>query len=195
MGGVFSGFTNKTAEHLLLDAGAFFKNFDVKTDTFDTAVAAGKLIGATRGGGSFNAVPQMRTIDIDGVKGKAKGLANIDSWDVSMGANVLEMTKETLQLSLCASEVDTASNTDYDIIKAKNSIALEDYIGNITWVGNLSGNDKPVIIQVFNVLNTTGLALTTQDKNEAITALTFTGHYDADKLDNPPFAIFYPKSA
>ena len=26
----YSGYTSKTPEHLLLDAGAFFKNFDVK---------------------------------------------------------------------------------------------------------------------------------------------------------------------
>ena len=49
----YSGFTTETAQSLLLNAGAFFKNFDPATDTFDSAVAAGKLIGATKGGGEF----------------------------------------------------------------------------------------------------------------------------------------------
>ena len=34
----YSGFTEKTAENLLLDAGAFFVDYDVETDTFETAV-------------------------------------------------------------------------------------------------------------------------------------------------------------
>ena len=61
----YSGFTKKTAEHLLLDAGAFFKNFTYEeggtsNDTFDSAVKAGKLIGATKGGGEFSAVASIR---------------------------------------------------------------------------------------------------------------------------------------
>ena len=42
----YSGYTSETPKSLLLDAGAFFKNFYVGTDTFESAVTAGKLIGA-----------------------------------------------------------------------------------------------------------------------------------------------------
>ena len=66
----YSGYTEKTAENLLLDAGAFFIDFDIEADTFETAVADGKLLGATRGGGSFSAVPEIRAIEVDGVHGK-----------------------------------------------------------------------------------------------------------------------------
>jgi len=66
----YSGYTEKTAENLLLDAGAFFINFDIEEDDFDSAVADGKLLGATRGGGSFSAVPEIRAIEVDGVHGK-----------------------------------------------------------------------------------------------------------------------------
>ncbi|CAK7001931.1 hypothetical protein [Tissierella sp.] len=190
----YSGFTQKTSENLLLDAGAFFVNYEIDTDTFESAVTAGKLLGATRGGGQFNATPEIRTIEVDGVKGKAKGLQVIDAWDVSLSANVLEVTKEGLARALVASEVDDKTNEKYDIIKAKNYIELTDYIDNITWVGKKSGTLEPVIIQVYNVINISGLGLQTQDKNEAVIAMTFTGHYDADELDNPPFEIYYPKS-
>lgn len=189
----YSGYTQETAENLLLDAGAFFINFDVEADTFETAVTAGKLLGATRGGGQFSAVPEIRNIEIDGVKGAAKGLTVIDSWEVKMTANVLEVTKEGLSKALTSSEVDSSTNENYDIIKAKNYIDLTDYIDNITFVGKLSGADEPVIIQIYNALNTTGLTLQTQDKNEAVIAMEFQGHYDAQELDNPPFAIYYPK--
>ena len=190
----FTGFTEETAKHLILDAGAFFKNFDLKTDTFDTAVAAGKLIGATKGGGEFSAVPTIRPIEVDGIKGRAKGLEVIDYWDTYIKANILEITKDTIKAALCAADVDEATSEKYMIIKGRNAIKDEDYIENITWVGTLSGSDEPAIIMVKNALNTDGLKLTTQDKSEGVVATTFYGHYDAKALNEPPFEIHYPKT-
>lgn len=190
----YSGFTTETAKSLLLNAGAYFKNFDVDTDDFDSAVAAGKLIGATKGGGEFSAVPEIRQIEVDGVAGRAKGLETIDSWDIYLKANVLEVKEATIQSGLAASSVDTSTNTDYDIITASNNLEVSDYIDNITWVGTLSGSDKPVIIQIFNALNTEGLKFSTTDKAEATISLTFYAHYTQDDLDTPPFKIYYPKA-
>lgn len=190
----YSGFTTETAKSLLLNAGAYFKNFVVGTDEFDSAVAAGKLIGATKGGGEFSAVPEIRQIEVDGVAGRAKGLETIDSWDIYLKANVLEVKETTIQSGLAASSVDTSTNTDYDIITASNNLEVSDYIDNITWVGTLSGSDKPVIIQIFNALNTEGLKFSTTDKAEATISLTFYAHYTQDDLDTPPFKIYYPKA-
>ena len=99
----YSGFTTDTTKSLVLDAGAFFKNFVVGTDTFDSAVAGGKLLGATKGGGEFSAVPDVRQIEVDGVAGRAKGLEVINSWDVYLKAKVLEIKKSTIKTALCAS--------------------------------------------------------------------------------------------
>lgn len=190
----YSGFTTETAKSLLLNAGAYFKNFDVSADNFDSAVTAGKLIGATKGGGEFSAVPEIRQIEVDGVAGRAKGLETIDSWDIYLKANVLEVKETTIQSGLAASSVDTSTNTDYDIITASNNLEVSDYIDNITWVGTLSGSNKPVIIQIFNALNTEGLKFSTTDKAEATISLTFYAHYTQDDLDTPPFKIYYPKA-
>ena len=189
----YSGFNDKTAENLLLDAGAFFANFQVGTDTFESASA--KLIGATRGGGKFVAKPNIRSIEVDGVKGRAKGLQVIDSWEVSLSANVLEINKETLAKGLTATnDVDESTTEGYSIITAKNYIELTDYTENITFVGKISGQEKPVIIQIYNALNVEGLTLQTKDKDEAVISLNFVGSYDTKTLDTPPFKIFYPKS-
>lgn len=188
----YSGYTDETAKNLLLDAGAFFKNFNMSEDTFETAVKGGKLLGATRGGGEFSAVPTIRQIEVDGVKGRAKGLESLDSWDVYIKANVLEVSEDTIKGALCASSKEEVYEK-YTTIRGKNIIELTDYIDNITWVGTLSGNNEPVIIQVFNALNTEGLKLQTQDKNEGIIAMTFYGHYE--DLNTPPFDIHYPKES
>lgn len=195
----YSGFNTKTMEHLLLDAGAFFKNFNygkegAENDTFDSAVEAGKLIGATKGGGEFSAVAAIRQIEVDGVKGRAKGLETIDSWDVYLKATILETSADTIKLALGSATVDSDSDEKYDIITGNADISLDDYVENVTWVGKLSGSNEPVIIQVYNALNTDGLKLTVQDKAEATIPMTFYGHYTPDDLDTPPFKVMYPKT-
>lgn len=191
---VFSGFTAKTAENLLLDAGAFFKNFVVGTDTFDSALAGGKLLGATQGGGTFSAVPTIRKIEIDGVKGAAKGLEIIDEWVVTLMANIKEVTQESIMAAL-ATGVAANGPTGYKKITVNNYIQLTDYIDNVVWVGKLSKTDTPVIIVVKNAISLGGLTLNMTDKSEGLIPTTFTGHYDATALDTPPFEIYYPDSS
>lgn len=53
-----TGMTEKTVEHFVLGAGVFAKNFIPGTDTYEGAKAAGKLLGATTGGGEFKAAKQ-----------------------------------------------------------------------------------------------------------------------------------------
>lgn len=191
----FTGFNANTAKKLLLDAGAFVKDFEPATDTWDT-IKDTKVIGATQGGGSFSAVPTIRRIEIDGVKGAAKGLEALDEWVVTITANVKEVSADTLTLALAGAKSEDAETPEgYKKITAKNEIALTDYLTNIAWIGKLSGSDKPVIIVVKNALCTNGLSLTMADKAEGVIALTFTGHYDPAELDSPPFEIYYPEVA
>lgn len=196
---MISGVTANTPKNLQLDAGAFFKNYDVSGDTYDTAKAT-KLIGATAGGGSFAAVPTIRRIEIDGVKGDTKGFKTIDEWQVTMTANVKEMTANFLKMALATGtstdvkSPSTASANNYDKIVAGNEIADADYITNITWIGRISGNSKPMIIVLKNALSTNGVTLTTQDKSEGVVTVTFTGHYDPADLDTVPFEIYFPKA-
>ncbi len=187
----YSGFTGDTAKKLLLDAGAYFKNFEVGVDTFDAAVLAGKLLGATSGGGTFSAIPTYRKIEIDGVIGDGKGLQAIDFWKVTIMANMKEIS-EQLIVDALGTGVSIDGPAGYKLITAKNYVEDTDYIDNITWVGKLSGEETPVIIQVENALSMGGITLATADKGEAVMATTFTGHYDAGGLDEPPFKIYYP---
>lgn len=192
---VYSGFTDKTAKNLMLDAGAIYKNYDPATDTPESAREAGKLIGATRGGNKFIAKPSIRSIQIDGVKGDAKGLEVIDSWSVELSTNLLEVTKETIKQALVSADFDDTSVTGYTKITARNYILETDYIDNIAYVGNISGEDKPVVILLYNVISMDGLSMDMKDKDEATIPTTFRAHYTQDKLDTPPFEIVYPKGA
>lgn len=191
MGKIFSGLTSTTPEKLLLDAGAFFKNFTVGTDTFEDAVTAGKLLGATQGGGTFSAIPTIRNIEVDGSKGSTKGLSVIDEWVVTMISNIKEISEDAIITSLGAATSEDGP-TGYRKITGNAEIILTDYIDNITWVGRLSGSEIPVIIQVLNAMSTGGLSLNVAEKAEGVIPITFAGNYDPDLLEDPPFAIYYP---
>ena len=197
---MFSGVTSNTSKHLQLDAGAFLKNYDPTQDTWATAKAT-KLIGATAGGGSFAAVPTIRRIEVDGVKGATKGFQALDEWVVTMTANVKEITADVLKMALAtgikadAKSPSSETSNNYDKVTAANSIADADYLTNVTWIGTISGSQLPVIIVLKNALCTNGLSITTADKSEGVVTLTLTGHYDPTSLDTPPFEIYYPKIA
>ena len=192
-----SGVSSTTPKHLQLDAGAFLKNFDPTQDTWASAKAS-KLIGATAGGGSFAAVPTIRRIEVDGVKGATKGFEALDEWVVTMTANVKEITADVIKMALATGtstavkSPNSVTSNNYDKVVASNELADSDYMTNITWVGRVSGSQLPIIIVMKNALCTNGLTLTTADKAEGVIALTLTAHYDPSDLDTVPFEIYYP---
>ena len=191
---MFTGITTKTPDNLLLDAGAYFKNYDISNDTPETAAA--KLIGATQGGGSFTATATIRHIEVDGVPGPVKGLERVDRWDIVMTANVKEVTADNMKMALGAASVNVATTpAGYQHIEGKMEIDDADYIDNITWIGRLKGTNKPVIIVIHNALSLNGLNLTTTDKNEAVIAMTLTAHFSRDNLEKVPYDIYYPTEA
>lgn len=197
----YSGYNGKTPDKLLLDAGVLFKNFQVGTDTYKSAKAAGKCLGATQKGTEFSAKPTYRRMEIDGVHTRTKGDTLIDGWETYLKTTLVEMTAENLRRALGAADIDTESNESYDIIKGRDTIQDEDFEENITFIGNLLGEDKPMIIQVFNAFHEGGLTFSAEDKNNAGVECQFYGYLDDDVYDDPdkeivpPFEIYRPKTA
>lgn len=195
----YSGYNAKTPDKLLLDAGAIFKNFTIGTDTYASAKAAGKCIGATQKGSEFAAVPQYRRMELDGVHTRTKGDTLIDGWDVSLKTTFVEMTSANLKTALGAADVAASTDaTGYDEITGRDTIKDADYIENITYIGNILGEDKPIMIQVFNAFHEGGLTITSEDKNNAAVECQFFGYHDPEIYDDvdeeitPPFKIFRP---
>lgn len=179
-----TGFNEKTMEHLILDAGAVYKNFGLPDQA---------ILGATSGGNEFDAKAKIRQIQVDGVKAaNAKGLEVIDNIAVTLKCTFLEVTLEILKAALIA-DVDTITEPDYDILTGKTVIADGDYIQNLAWVGTLSGSQKPVIIVIDNALCVDGLQLKTQDSKDNTLDVTFTAHADPKTPKALPYKIYYPK--
>jgi len=190
----YTGFTAETAKRLLLDAGAFYKNFIVGVDTPETAIH--KLLGATRGGGAFSAIPTFTPIEVDGMPSGARGMDRLTSWAVSLTGNLLEAKPDTFKMALGAAIIDDATNPKYTIIRGRNFVHDSDYFDNITWVGSLSGSNDPVIIQVLNAFSTAGLTFTPVDEDQAVFQVALQGRSDrncAGLIGGAPFIIYYPK--
>lgn len=199
----YSGFNKKTVDHLILDAGAFFKNFTVGTDTYASAKKAGKCIGATSGGGEFSVVNTYRSGEFDGVRSRVKGNLFIDSTEVYLKATVAEITEEIIKNAVGTADIVSDAVDGYDKIEGRSYVVDEDYVDNITWVGTLLGEEKPVIIQVYNAFNENGFTMTVADKGQASVELQFFGALEEEAYDladdgedvKAPYAIFYPKTA
>ncbi len=194
----YSGFSKNTPDRMVLDAGAFFKNFIVGKDTYATAKAAGKCLGATQKGGEFSAKPNIRRLEIDGVKTRVKGDTLLDGWESYIKATFIEMTRDGLTRALGSADVDENAVEGYDKIIGRNTIIDSDYIENITWIGCLLGESKPIIIQIFNGFNENGLTMAVADKDNSKLEVQFFGNnmpeeYDSDEEIAPPFAIYRPK--
>ncbi|PSL42126.1 hypothetical protein B0H99_101374 [Planomicrobium soli] len=189
-----SGYTNKTAERYLMDAGAVYKNL-----TFDEATgeASGELLGATNGGNEFALEQETREVEVDGVKGRTKGNTILVRENANLTVNLKELTADNVALAIAGS-VNKLSNIEgYREITGKGFINLEDYTDSIALVARLTGSNKPVIIVLHNVLSMEGFTLPTEDEGEATIALNLGAHYDADAEGNvnSPYTIYWPLEA
>lgn len=197
----FSGFTDGTMKKRLLDAGAFFKNYDL-TKTYKENRTAGKLICATQGGGSFAATPSVRQVQVDGLATYTRGTEENDEWTAELSMKLLENDANITAMCLgAASVVETSGDTQpigYLRVHPKDTFEDDDYIDNVVWVGRWADNQKPVMIVIYNALSIGGLNWAMEDKKETVTECKLTAHYgppDDDGNQDVPFDIFYPEVA
>lgn len=195
MAKILSGLTKDTAKNLQLDAGIIVTGL-ASPENFAGELTGATLLGATKGGGSFVVEVEMRNLfeDLDGARGNYKEGNVIDSYNITLTATIAEMTAKNIKLALGAADTTAKQGTgaDVDITKARMTINPEDYIDNVCWLGSLNGSDKPMIIELKNVMNTNGLNFTFEDKGRGTIELELKAHFDTSKPEEVPFAIYTP---
>ena len=195
MAKILNGFTKDTAKNLQLDAGIIVTGL-TSPENFSGELSGATLLGATSGGGSFVVETEMRNLfeDLDGARGNYKEGNVIDSYNITLTTTVAEMTAKNIKLALGAADTTAkqGTETDVDITKARMTIKAEDYIDNVCWLGSLNGSDKPMIIELKNVMNTNGLNFTFEDKGKGKIELELKAHFDLTKPEEVPFAIYTP---
>lgn len=188
-----TGLTPSTFEHLQLNAGLFLKDFD-----FSSAATAAQLrllvadaitdgsciIGATRGGGSFQCIPQLRHVEADGLRAPTVGSTVNDGWVVKLSGTMLEITPENFAAALTCAQVDRQGSIT--TIRARTDVREDDYIPTLCWIGDTSRGF--VLIELTHALNMKGAAFTFADQGEGTLPFEFQAHQSPDA--DPDFAPF-----
>lgn len=185
-----TGLTERTIVNLQLNAGvlltAYTKGVDIEEDD---------ILGATRGGGSFTAVPTVHQAAVDGAPTYTKGLERVDDWVITLNATMVEVSDEAISRALGVGVVKTetgAGATKDTTFTVKRTVNDADY-KDLYWVGDLS-NGQNVVIKIKNALNTSGLNLTFTDRGEGTYALALIGHFTVDDLDTAPFELTFERA-
>lgn len=189
------GLSEKTYNNLQLNSGAFFENLgafknatELKT-AIKTAMADGRCLGATSGGGSFQATPTFRNIQMDGARAPFKGSAVIDAWEVKLTTNLKEITADNLGLTLTTSELE--ADGALSILKMRTNIEESDYIDSLCWVGNKMDGGL-MVIKLDNVLNINGANFTFTDKGEGTLPVDFRAYVSGfSDEDYAPFQVIF----
>ena len=198
---MITGLRPATFENLQLNAGCFVAGMDMSTYETSTELAAAlveamddpeKWLGATRGGGTFQCTPTMRSIEIDGKRAEYVGSVLNDGWTVKLTTTLLEATPENFKRALISADVTT--NGSRTTIQARNSIKTEDYIPHLAWVGDTA--QGLIAIELDSALNLSGASFTFTDKGEGTLPVEFQAHYATmQNQETAPFRIHVFKAA
>jgi GH25 family lysozyme M1 (1,4-beta-N-acetylmuramidase) len=184
-----SGVSSQSVERFVIDAGAVYVNLGEVDE---------RLLGATRGGNSFEVEQDIKLIEIDGVRGASKGARRVIESNARIVCNLLELSTQNIMLAIAG-----ATATDYtdppavtpshDQIRRTRNITDIDYVKNVAIVGKISGSDENIICMIYNALSDGGFSLGMEDREEGVLEVTFTAHYDLDNVDEEPWSIMFPK--
>lgn len=194
---MFTGLRPETFENLQLNAGVFLKNFNhsdiADVDALETAVLAAleagtDILGATIGGGTFQATPETRAIEVDGMRYQFKGSTIVDSWNIRLTGTMKEITPENFKDALISADI--TNNGAKKVVRVRTNIEDGDYIPTLCWVGDTSKG--AVLIELSNALNTTGANFTFTDKGEGTLPFEFVAHQASLKDSQyAPFQIVF----
>ena len=177
-----TGLTDRTIVNLQLNAGVLLTSYTKGVD-----IEEDDIIGATRGGGSFTAVPTVHQAAVDGAPTYTKGLERVDDWVITLNATMVELNDDAVSRALGVGVVKTGGDTADTVFTVKRTVNDADY-KDLYWVGDLS-NGQNVVIKIKNALNTSGLNLTFSDRGEGTYALALIGHFTVNDLDTAPFEL------
>jgi hypothetical protein len=178
----------ETVKNLILDAGVVYVNYGLADE---------RILGATQGGNTFVVEREIKEIEVDGAKGKVKGLRRIITENAMLTTNLREMSASNIKLALAGSTSTDVMAADgvtktHDSIKSSGDISDADYLDNVALVAKVSGSNENVIIIVENALSDGGLTLNLEDKEENTTEVQFSAHYDPANLADVPYEVRYP---
>ena len=184
-----------TFDNLQLNAGIFLVGLDYSSianagalkTAIASAISAGTILGATRGGGSFVVSRETRQPDVDGKRYRFKGDTFVDFVDAKLSTTMVEVTLDHINTLLPGSAI--TGSAPKRTLKLNTAIATTDYLTNICWIGDLA-DGRLVLICLKNALNEGDLNLTFVDKGEGTLTCEFhASQASVNDYDEAPFEV------
>ncbi len=184
-----------TYRHLQLGPGMFLKNFpwenaqtaeELKSLLAEALLSGEYLIGATRGGGTFQCKPEIRRIDADGSRYADKSATLNDCWTVKLTGTLMEITPEGFASALMGAEVTTEGSIT--TLRVKTDLGENSFIPRLCWVGDTSQGFA--LIELKNALNVAGVTFSFGDKGEGTLPFEYQAHTDGED-DYAPFSLVF----
>ncbi len=199
-----TGVSALTPANMIFGPGEIWLNVDeavlaaaaaVDSDPWtDATVANGAIkLGATRGGSSFSVGRSMRQMPADGMLGTAKGFVRRASVQPTISTNLLELTVENFLNAIAGAVQETAG--EYEMVSG-GPILEASYLTNValaaTFTGQTGVDAIPLVVLIRNALVYDSPEFPLNDQDEAVLAVTFTGHFDAADPYAEPWAVYHP---
>lgn len=180
--GRFTKVAESTFNEIQTDAGVLLKSFDPTNPELVDA----DIICATTGGINPACVPTYSdwAEDIDNAKNGMLEFMHLEGWECTLGFTALNVTAESIKLSLGAADIDEGTGK----ITPRNSLKTEDF-EDIWWVGDRIDGGL-VAIKLANALSTGGLSLQTTKNGKGQLSVTLKGHCSVQTQDTVPMEFY-----
>lgn len=190
-----NGVTANTPQNIPFGAGTIHKNLKYTEGTGWNFKES--LYGATSGGSKFSYVPEITTVEVDGMLVKTKGFDKKTGETAKMEINLAELSPETIAASVIGKTV-ASEDAAYTKIVSKPDIETGDYWDNIAYVGETLQGEKIIVI-LGNALCTSGFEVEGKNKEAGVLTATFESSADPSEEDAEfnvlPVQIYYPTAA
>ena len=148
-------------------------------------------VGLTRGGGTLTIERTYREIGADGDYGPVKGRIRKTGSRAKLAMNALEILTTNIPKMYPAVEITSTEIAPItDTITGKADVEDTDYNDTITWTGKTTAG-RSVVITLKNTINLENIEWAIVDKEEIISALTYTATYDPSTRTVEPWDIVF----
>lgn len=171
------------AQKMQVDAGLLLHNFDV---TNPVKPLDEEIVCATSGDFNITCQPDTEDFfeDVNNAPNNTMEGKRITGWNCGLSVNCLEITEETLVLSLGAADVGPDGG-----VNPRVQYKLTDF-KSLYWLGDMVDENKLFVVVMDNTVNTNGLSFTSSKNSKGQISLELTPHASLANMDKVPMAFY-----
>lgn len=157
------------AQNIQVDAGLLLNTFDVSNPV---EPADADIVCATTGDFAITAVPTVEDFfsDVNNAPLNTMEGKRITGWTCGLTVSCLEITAETLALSIGASKATAAGG-----VTLKDQYEVSDF-KELYWLGDMVDPNTCFLVKMANTVNTGGLSFSAKNNGKGALALSLTPH-------------------